>query len=254
MLCLKTGEKKLKQTSSDYRDSHTIEGYGAFYQQTYERGYYAAQWREIEAPLLKNIFDKIKASGKSRYLDFACGTGRILNLASTVFDDVSGVDISIDMAHHARASCSSATIYAPRDITQNPLNEHYEVISAFRFFLNAQPELRRNVLHAMGKMQQEGDFLVCNVHVNSRSLTGLAYRLRNKILRREMASTLGLHEFKSLLSEEGYSIQNVYYYSYWPRFGNFFPTLQESILVNFEKINFLPYFMAQSFLLVCRKK
>jgi len=248
------GEKKLKLTSSDYRHSHATEGYGAFYQKTYERGYYAAQWREIERPLLKSVLEKLRASGKKRYLDFACGTGRIMSLATTVFEDVSGVDISDDMAQHARANSPEATIHAPRDITRDPLDSRYEVISAFRFFLNAQPELRKNVLAAMGAMQQPGDALVCNVHVNSKSPMGLAYRVRNRLLGREVAATLGLEKFRSLLDEMHYDIEEVYYYSYWPRLGSKAPALQERLLTIFEKVKLMPRGMAQSFLLVCRKR
>ncbi len=243
----------MNNISGDYRTSHASRGYGAHYQKTYERGYYAAQWRCIEAPLLRRILEKSLKEGKSRYLDFACGTGRIMSLASTIFSDVSGVDVSEDMAQHAAAAVPGAKIFAPRDITKTPLEGPFDVITAFRFFLNAQPTLRREVLISLGKMQTVDGLLICNVHVNTKSILGRVYQARNKLKRRTVANILDIESFRAVINEAGYTIEDVYYYSYFPRIGSIFPSMQEALVTGFEKINFLPTSMAQSFLLVCRK-
>lgn len=243
---------------NDYRTSHASLGYGKIYQQTYQSGYYAAQWEHIEKPLLRRIFQRLHLAGNRRYLDFACGTGRILKVGEEVFEEATGVDISTDMAQHARHTCSRATIHAPHDVTQSPLQQTFDVISAFRFFLNAEPDLRREVLTAMWEMQKPGGYIVCNSHVNSTSILGLTYRLRNRMVSKHVAATLGIKEFTALLSEMGYEVEEKYAYSFWPRLGTRAPNLQELALLMFERLQaripVMPKGMAQSFILVCRKR
>jgi SAM-dependent methyltransferase len=242
----------------DYRTSHTSRGYGQIYQRTYQTGYYAAQWERIEKPLLRKIFDELYDEGNRSYLDFACGTGRIVKVGEEFFDEVDGVDISMDMAQHAREICTRAKIIAPRDITEEPLEKKYDVVSAFRFFLNAQPDLRREVLTAISNMQKPNGALVCNIHVNSRSILGLTYRFRNWLRSEEIAATLGIEELSTLLNDMGYNVERTYRYSYWPRIGNRAPWLQEKALLFFERIQgivpIVPRSMAQSIMLVCRKR
>jgi len=243
---------------NDYRNSHASDGYGATYLMTYARGYYAAQWEYIEAPLLRRIFERLHTAGNRSYLDFACGTGRILKVGEQLFDDATGVDISIEMAQHAREACTRATIHAPRDITAAPLEQTFDVISAFRFFLNAQPALRREVLAAMSAMQKSGGYLVCNTHVNSNSPLGIVYRLRNWLRGRKVAATLGVAEFTALLSEMGYDVEETHAYSFWPRIGSWAPGLQKRMLLAVDglhaRTNLLPRSISQSVILVCRKR
>lgn len=243
---------------SDYRESHNSSGYGEIYRRTYAVGYYAAQWEHIERPLLREVFQELRGTGCRSYLDFACGTGRILEVGQPFFDYLVGVDISEDMARHARAVCSSATIHAPLDITKTPLKENFDVISAFRFFLNAQPSLRREVLGAMSRMQVKGGYLVCNIHVNSLSILGRFYRLRNWMKGRKIAATLGVEEFTGLLDKAGYDVSRTYAYSFWPRIGNRMPSVQNRILLAVERwqnmTGILPAGTAQSVMFVCRKR
>jgi SAM-dependent methyltransferase len=243
---------------SDYRESHSQSGYGKIYRKTYVSGYYAAQWQKIERPLLQRVFEELRTGGSRSYLDFACGTGRILQVGEGIFPHSAGVDISEDMAHHAREICKESVVHAPRDITRHPLDGSFDVISAFRFFLNAQPDLRRDVLNAMARMQTPGGVLVCNTHVNSSSIVGFAYRFRNWVTGTHTAATLGALEFTKILNDAGYDVSKTYAYSYWPRMGNRMPGFQEKAVVAVERLQqvtgVLPRGMAQSILLVCRKR
>lgn len=241
-----------------YRDSHSSKGYGQQYDLMYKSDYYAAQWDEIEAPHLKRVLAKIRESGKDRHLDFACGTGRILEVCESYFSDTTGVDISSEMATRAVELCTSSKVIFPRDITIEPLDQTFEVITSFRFFLNAEPTLRKAVLSEFSKMQTSGSFLVINVHVNSRSILGYLYRLRNALMRKKIANTMSEETIRQELNDADYDVEEVCHYSFWPRLGPYWPKAQARMLISFEKIQrkmpILPYFMSQSFMLVCKKR
>lgn len=59
------------------------------------------------------------------------------------------------------------------DITRESLGETLDVITAFRFFLNAEQRLREEALDSMRDHLKETGRLVCNVHMNAASPFGL---------------------------------------------------------------------------------
>src|SRR5438045_1629824 len=69
------------RATTDYRESHQALGYSGKYNRVYEIGYYAAQWRLIEEPLLRSILQPMGGKEKT-CLDFACGTGRITQVVA----------------------------------------------------------------------------------------------------------------------------------------------------------------------------
>ena len=240
---------------SNYRLSHKSKGYGEHYEKTYSHGYYMYQWEELEKPILKEILLKFKNEGKNRSLDFACGTGRILNVNEEFFDDSYGVDISESMMDVARERCEKSEVIQ-QDITKEPLQGTFDVITSFRFFLNAEEKLREEVLCALRKNLNDSGYLVINVHVNSRSFLGLVYRLRNKLLKKHVANTLGYNEFKKLLNQTGFQIKEDYWYSYWPRIGWRFDGFSKVLLPHVDKVwklLRLPKMVSQCFILVCVK-
>ncbi|WP_204320864.1 hypothetical protein, partial [Enterobacter hormaechei] len=67
-------------SNSSYRQSHVSPGYAEYYERTYAEGYYAIQWEQVEKPLVRAILAEFARRGAMHSLDFACGTGRILQL------------------------------------------------------------------------------------------------------------------------------------------------------------------------------
>jgi len=67
--------------------------------------YYSYIWR-IEKDYLNILSKEFKKnsrdSGKIRYLDFACGTGRVISFLENYMDISIGIDISNDMLEIAR--------------------------------------------------------------------------------------------------------------------------------------------------------
>ena len=235
---------------NSYRFSHSGSGYSDKYRLTYQHGYYASHWKSVEKPLLCRQLQAARDAGCVTVLDFACGTGRIMSAASSVFESICGIDISEEMADKARKLNPKAKILAPLDITLTPLQETFDVITSFRFFLNAEPALRSEVMTQFALMQNPGGVLILNIHVNSSSPLGLFYRTTNMLLGRKRASTAGLSEIKFLLVSHGYKVRSVVFYGYMPRLGNFFPALQEFLVPIVERFSIvLPSFFAQSFMI-----
>jgi SAM-dependent methyltransferase len=238
----------------DYRESHSGEGYGKVYTKTYEAGFYSAQWSLLEKPLIKAIFQKIANQNKTKYLDFACGTGRIIKLAENYFNETWGVDVSDSMLEISKSNCNSSTLLN-QDITSNRINKKFDVITAFRFFLNAQKQLRLNVLTEMHAMMNKNGYLIINVHVNANSPLGWVYRIRNKVRKKTIANTMSLECISKELNDSGFDIEEVHFYSYYPRTGPWFGALATKLILPIEKIcRFIrvPRNFAQSFIVISR--
>lgn len=240
-----------------YRDSHSSPEYGRRYEKTYSQGYYYEQWIKIERPLLQNILKRTIDRGASSCLDFACGTGRILLLVEKMFSKTHGVDVSDSMLKIAREKCKKSVI-EKRDLAFNPLEERFDVITAFRFFLNAEPSLRNEALMSIYKHLDKNGILVTNCHVNKWSPLGIAYRLREAVWKHKKANILSLSEFKNILEKNSFQIQSVYRYGYLPRTGWYLQWIPRLLMLPFEKfikkVSIMPGWMAQSFIVVCKRK
>ena len=134
------------------------------------------------------------------------------------FPSVLGVDVSETMLEQARKNCSQAS-FLQQDITLHPLESSFDVITAFRFFLNAQPELRRSALVAMHNVLRDDGRIILNIHVNRSSILGMAYRLRNRLKGEVVAHTCSYEEIEEYLNEAGFAIEDEFWYSYLPRTG-----------------------------------
>ena len=137
-----TNDESVSLSGESYRTSHSASDYGVVYSRTYQSGYYAALWSQIERPLLEEILKPV-AGGNRNCLDFACGTGRITNVVARLFGDVVGVDVASSML--AAATRSAHIRFIQADITKTALGEQFDVVTAFRFFLNAEESLRREL-------------------------------------------------------------------------------------------------------------
>jgi hypothetical protein len=89
-----------------------------------------------------------------------------------VADTADGVDISEPMVAVARTHCSRARLQVGDVLTQPELlQKKYDAITAFRFLLNVEPEMRVRVLRRLREVIREPDgMLLVNVHGNARSL------------------------------------------------------------------------------------
>jgi hypothetical protein len=159
------------------------------------------------------------------------------------------------MLEVARARCPGARFQCA-DLTREPFAGSAEVVTAFRFFLNAEPGLRRDALIAIRRiLAPTRGALIANVHVSSRSPLGFAYRIRNAALRRLTANTLAPDAMRALLAETGFELESLEFYGLLPRAGWWFPNWLDRAMLPVERLGRrIPALgrRAQSFLIVAR--
>lgn len=242
------------RVSDDYRASHCAPGYGVHYNKTHESGYYGALWEKIEKPLIVDVLRPMGGAGR-KCLDFACGTGRIANAAAGFFTEVVGADVSRSMLDCAQVPPNVRLLHI--DMTTEPLGETFDVVTAFRFFLNAEDELKRDALKAINEHLNDGGRLVCNVHMNATSPIGLACRLLNRLSGRTIRHTLSAATFKEFLTASGFLVEEMIPYGYLPRPGNLLPGVCGALIEPVEKVSRtvrVPGKLAQHFLVIAKKR
>ena len=135
----------------------------------YSDGSVSALLWSLEKPILEEIVRKIKQeTGRVHYLDFACGTGRVISFLEDKVDSATGIDISSAMLSRAAQRVRKATLLC-KDITvdEDDIEGRYDLITAFRFLLNAEPDLRRAAMRELAKRLKGPDSrVVVNVHGN----------------------------------------------------------------------------------------
>jgi ubiquinone/menaquinone biosynthesis C-methylase UbiE len=254
-------------TSADYRDCHTGNDAAQGYQRTYASGYYAAQWERLEKPLLASLFAERKAAGARRMLDIACGQGRITLFGAEFFDFVQGIDYSPEMLAVARerstigpGSAARAVRFDVADVSQFTADEPFDVITAFRFFLNAGESLRREALNCVRRNIAPGGVLITNVHVSAASPLGLYWSARNAAGRLvgkphdPVRNVIALSDFRRLLASEGFEITSVVRYSLLPRIGRLTDSFAERHIEQFDRLATIPVLglLCQSYLVSAR--
>ena len=155
---------------------------------------------QLQRPILREVIEERRATvGKLRLLDFACGTGRILSFVEDLVDTSDGIDRSQPMLERATVRCQRSRLIAgdiveDRTIASGP----YEIITAFRFLLNAEDSVRVAVLQALrARIDEERGILIANVHGNAFSSRHLALKYRRWQATRRHASA----EDDSMLAE-----------------------------------------------------
>jgi SAM-dependent methyltransferase len=156
-----------------YRSSHLHKGLD--YDCLFEQGSYAHLLWQFERGILRDVVSD-RFGGKSfNHLDVACGTGRILEHMRQFSTRSVGIDISPSMLKIARTRMPDAELVRGDFASRvPPLSEKFDLITCFRFFLNAEPELRSDVARNVKAFLSDRGVFVFNNHRNYHSLT---YRL-----------------------------------------------------------------------------
>lgn len=148
------------------------------------------------------------ASENSRALDFACGTGRITRVVRDSGWDVTGMDASAAMIDYA------SELLPALDFRQGLLGNtetgewlasigQFDLITAFRFFLNTPSEQRAPILKLLVELLGPNGHIVVNNHGSGPSLRNLGLRLRRK----EGSTTLGQRDFVTMLTNAGLRVE-----------------------------------------------
>jgi SAM-dependent methyltransferase len=184
-----------------YTDRH--KGRGSEYHQTFSpdvNPYRAMVWRLEQRALDRILRDRLASRGIT-HLDFACGTGRVLEYFAGHVASSTGVDVSSSMMEVARRVAPDAELIEA-DLTQHDVlrDRRFDLITAFRFFPNAEAELRQAVFSVLARHLAPEGVLVFNNHKNRNSLRGRFARLRG---RGSTSGTMTHAEVEALLPRAG---------------------------------------------------
>ena len=154
-----------------YRDSHKYAQKGAEYQAFYEMQPWEKFLWSREQKIILKILEKYFKGRDIHLLDFACGTGRISGFLEERVTTSTGVDVSGSMLAVARTTLKRTEIIEADITTENVLQARkFNLITAFRFFVNAEPSLRSAAMRALAGLLSEDGYFVFNNHQNYGSL------------------------------------------------------------------------------------
>ncbi|MEX2204937.1 MAG: methyltransferase domain-containing protein [Myxococcota bacterium] len=194
-----------------YSDSHTTPGKGRQYDAYYGSDPWARYLWSREQEVLAQALDAFLGGREVRALDFACGTGRICGFLESRVASQSGVDVSEAMLAEARAKLTRTTLVTANLLESSPFEEaSFDLITAFRFFVNAEPSLRKSVMRALAKLLRPDGVLIFNDHQNIDSPYWRAARAYADWRGFARFSSLSIAECQVLVGEVGLEIVRVY--------------------------------------------
>jgi SAM-dependent methyltransferase len=197
------------EETNDYRKSHLHRG--VTYDANIAADPFDAYMAELERQHLNRIINSLFPYGIPRYLDFACGTGRITQTIAALAKEAVGVDISPSMIENAKQKCPEVR-FINEDLTKNrPAIGQFDLVSSFRFFGNAQPDLRHQVLSVLFDLVKPGGYLVVNNHRNPNSLAAVFHRLTGGKMDMDLTHSM----FQEMLAKYGFCIVQRYPIGAW---------------------------------------
>lgn len=197
----------------DYSSSHMHAG-EAYQDRFSARPGRAGMWL-LEQALIKKVFSRF---APRRALDFATGTGRIASELQKCWPacELHGIDISDDMLAMARAKCQHVVFHTMdgRQALSEFGPEAFDAVSAFRFFPNADPQLREDVADQISAMTKPGGHVIVNNHRNFWSTSYVAMRAAGN-----SAGNFGSRnsDIKDLFLKRGFVCTHKYSLGIWPQ-------------------------------------
>lgn len=178
----------------------------------------------LEDAILRDLFRRLRASDpNTAYLDFACGTGRIIAVFKDLIRTKVGVDTSAGQLAVAQKKVPDAELIHGNIVVNPELlgGRRFDLITSFRLLLNLEPENRVPILRRLRELLTPDGHLIVDNHMNRYSVLGLvalfahhALRLPKKprVLpgRRSIISTMSEAEMREALVEAGLRIEEVH--------------------------------------------
>ncbi len=163
-----------------------------------------------EAAYLRDAIPRL-VPRDARYLDFACGTGRVTATVAPLVGESTGVDVSESMLSEARRKCPS-TRFVCADLTQKDADlGQFDLATSFRFFGNAEDDLRVAALRSLGALVRKGGLLVINNHRNPNSISAVLHQV--SVGARLTDLTYG--KLKRMLRDHGFRIVHARAIGFW---------------------------------------
>jgi hypothetical protein len=162
------------------------------------------------------------------------------------------------MINIARTNVKNSKIIKVDLTKKNIFNKNYfDLITSFRFFLNAQPELQEEVLNVLSKILKDEGYLVFNIHLNKTSIYSRIIHLIRKIAHLDYEiKTMSIEQVSQMVEKAGLEIITTFHFA-------IFPILKENTKIPmsaidpfekfFSKIPCLGYF-SRYIIFVCKHK
>lgn len=198
-------------SDESYVASHTAPGKG----EQYDRFYSTDPWHRWlwarEQQVLSQLLREQFGGRAVDALDFACGTGRITGALEDQVRSIVGVDVSESMLAEARKKLRKAELHCG-NLLEGPVfpPRTFDLITAFRFFVNAEQPLRLAALKALEPYLAPDGILVFNNHQNLDSAYIQLTKAYAKWKGFKFANTLSMAECEALVATIGLEITHVY--------------------------------------------
>jgi SAM-dependent methyltransferase len=179
---------------------------------------------QLEHILLVDLFRRLRSSDPgTRYLDFACGTGRILAVFKDLIHSKVGIDTSPGQLELAHEKVPDAELVCGNVVTDPELltGRQFDLITCFRLLLNLESENRIPILRALRDRLAPDGYLIIDNHMNRYSILGLIALLVHKVMRvprkplvppgrRGIISTMSEREMRRTLAAAGFQVREVH--------------------------------------------
>jgi SAM-dependent methyltransferase len=249
-------QTKAKDRKTDYRVGWLDPGAASAYEDDLRReGSYESWLAERERGLLLGSIDTWLSGKEIHYLDFACGTGRILVLLEPRVQSATGIDNSPSMLALAAERAPRATLIHG-DVSVDPrcLSGTYNLVTAFRFFLNAGEDLRSAVLRVLHGALTDDGILIFNVHANAWSLHALSVLFRRHVLRQRWWNQRSYRQVRTELRAHGFEIVELHGYNFLTRKG--YRLLPQAVAARLDQAlgRMRPFaYLASELMFICRR-
>ncbi|MDQ3209315.1 MAG: methyltransferase domain-containing protein [Gemmatimonadales bacterium] len=210
--------------TSAYTDHYQdLDASGESYDRSIANRFELAIFR-LERVVLRDLFQRLRgADPNTAYLDFACGTGRILDVFKDLIRTKVGVDTSAGQLAAARNKVPDAKL-VHGNLVENPEllgGRKFGLITSFRLLLNLEPENRVPILRALRQQLTPDGYLIVDNHMNRYSILGITALFAHKVLgvprkpnvppgRRGIISTMTESEMRSALAAAGLRVEEVH--------------------------------------------
>lgn len=179
---------------------------------------------DLEKYFLKNAIDVfLKGKKDIQYLDFACGTGRVIAfLVNEIgINNAVGLDTSESMLAEARKKTKATFICV--NIAENKellKDKKFDLITIFRLFLNLEKDNREVILKNVSKYLKDDGYIILNNHINRYSFVGLQFWIRRLLGNKKIINSATQEEFREMINNAGLQIKKVYKFTLLPGRNN----------------------------------
>lgn len=194
----------------DYRESHKDPRKGVEYHAKFSDNPYRSMIWSFEKRVLSDVIKRHELGG-ARHLDFACGTGRVIQHLKQFTSTSLGVDVSESMLKVARSEMPEAQ-FINIDLTREQLDQKaFNLITAFRFFANAQDDLRSDAMRTLANMLAPDGVLVFNNH---KTRASAVYRVGRIVRKNQRDMSTG--DVMALVRDSGLRVVEIHHVGVFP--------------------------------------